>query len=171
MKKVMLFLMLIMSIRLYSEITNSTEASSGTTLAAKHELKIDLAYVLVPAIKIEYERLFSAGSTWGLVGLYDFDDYYHLLGFYRWYFGKEPISGFFLEGHAGVIGGNMEDHWLYGYDNNGDFTAPAVGVALGWKFTTNAGVVLDIFTGLGRLIGEDSPGSYHRSGICIGKRF
>ena len=169
MKRVMMILLLVMCCQLYSQ-----------TVAEKNEFKLDLAYILAPALKVEYERLLSDGTTLGAAGLYHFDDDYNIkyqiLGFYRWYFGKEPISGFFLEANMGISGGYYESWFSYALDGSKEeseesYSALGAGIALGWKFVTNTGVVLDIFSGIGRMVGDVGPEVYPRWGVCIGKRF
>ena len=167
MKKILTVLLLSICWQLYSQ-----------DLGAKHEVKLDLPYILATAAKLEYEQIFSEGTTFGVSGLYHFNDYYnityHLLGFYRWYFGKEPISGFFLEANTGLFGGTYES-WIskIGFEEKEkvDYTSFGAGVALGWKFVTDTGIVLDVFGGAVRITNDKGPEAFPRLGVCIGKRF
>jgi hypothetical protein len=153
---------------------------SETPDLKKNELKIDVAYILDATIKAEYEHFLNDWSSLGAVAFQKFSskDAYNeyktqLLGLYRLYFGKQPMSGFFLEGSFGLTAGNW---YNYDYSNWSErhekYIAFGVGVALGWKFhIPKSNVVLDLFGGAGRLFGNDHPGGYPRAGICVGKRF
>ncbi|MCL2682612.1 MAG: hypothetical protein FWE63_03875 [Bacteroidales bacterium] len=133
----------------------------------KNEFKIDAAYLLGLAFKVEFERLINDQSSLGIVALGNPNSDpaygYQLLGFYRLYFGKEYASGFFLEGNFGITGAK-------------NYTVPGVGLAIGQKFVTKSNVTLDVFIGLGRVFEIDryryyAPSIYPRVGVCIGKRF
>ena len=165
MKKITLILLLALSWQAYSQIPERN-------IVAKHEMKIDMAYLLSPAFKLEYENLLNEGNSWGIVGFANIANNptfaYQLLGFYRLYFGKSFASGFFLEGNFGVTGGHRYGSW----SQSDDYAAAGAGIALGWKLVTEKGVVLDLFAGLGRLFENNfDPGVYPRMGICLGKRF
>lgn len=151
--------------------------------AKKNELKLDAAWILVPALKIEYEHFLNDWSSVGAVGFMNFEPdevASQLLGLYRLYFGKDPMKGFFLEGHAGLTFG---ERWKSGRYRN--FTAFGVGVALGWKYhIPKSDIVLDLFLGFGRTMpvtteNGSSQGYYKESysifyprvGVCVGKRF
>ena len=143
---------------------------------AKNELKADVAYILGATLKVEYEHLLSDWSGLGAMVSYnfsgnDFLDYrFQMLGLYRLYFGKQPVSGFFLEGNMGIISGNYDSH--YHYYTHKTYTTFGMGIALGLKWHINkSNIVLDIFGGAGRMFNENSIGAYPRVGICVGKRF
>ena len=156
------------------------------SLQKRNELKLDVAYLIGGAIKAEYEYLLNDYSSIGLSALYNFDtkknDYDYrtfktqVLGIYRLYFGKEPVTGFFLECNFGLIHGEYRTyhHWN---SSTKDYAAFGVGIALGRKwYIPKSGIVLDIFAGIGRKFGakesDDQDGwGYPRVGICIGKRF
>ena len=150
----------------------------------RNELKFDVVHLLLPAIKLEYEYFRNDWSSFGAVGLISFssdsdnDIFFtnlksQLLGFYRLYFGKNPMRGFFLEGNLGISSGTYEHRsgGLFSPRETKPYTAFGVGIALGWKFhIPKSDVVLDIFSGMGRLFHDDA-GFYQRVGICVGKRF
>ena len=113
-----------------------------------------------------------------MVVLYNFnspDELYYrtqVLGTYRLFFGKIPMSGFFLEGNFGLISGRYDPADSWWPREYKPYTAFGMGLALGWKFhIPKSSIVLDLFAGAGRLIGDDNPGGYPRMGICVGKRF
>jgi hypothetical protein len=137
------------------------------------ELKLDVGYLIfAPALKVECEYFLSEWSSFGGAGLFLFDSdelEKQLLGFYRLYFGKDPMSGFFLEGNFGISSGSYEHYRNYELKN---YMAFGVGIALGWKwYIPKSGIVLDVFAGGGRLLGDNAPWGYPRLGICVGKRF
>jgi len=146
----------------------------------KHELKLDLPYLLLGAFKVEYEYLLNSRSSIGAVGILNpsfvlKDDNplvkTQFLGFYRWYFLEKFVaSGLFLEGNLGVTSG----YWNDRHDSHklGKYTSFGCGGALGWKHVNKRGITLDIFGGFGVLLTDEaSPGFYPRVGICLGKRF
>ena len=166
MKNYLLLIVFLCTGMLYTE---TTEVPANK----RHEFKIDIAYLFVPCLKIEYEFILSDEASLGAVcfwGSDNIDTQYQYLGFYRWYFGKEPISGFFLEGHVGfsrLLRSNSWYEWEDRYD-----TYMGAGFALGRKYVTKNGVVLDFFIGPGRVLnGESENEFYPRMGITLGKRF
>jgi hypothetical protein len=146
----------------------------------RNELKLDVAHLLNATIKIEYEHFLNDWSSLGVVALQNFsskdnEDYIQtqLLGLYRLYFGKNPMSGFFLEGSFGLTSGNWYNYnYLGGGGKYEKYTTFGMGIALGWKWhIPKSNVVLDLFGGAGRLFGDNNPGFAPRVGICVGKRF
>ena len=144
---------------------------------AKNELKVDVAYILGATLKVEYEHLLNDWSGLGAMAAYNFsgDNFseirFQMLGFYRLYFGKQPVTGFFLEGNMGITSVDYYQY-VYPYDARKTNTAFGVGIAIGWKWhIAQSNVVLDIFGGAGRLFTENSDRAYPRMGICVGKRF
>ena len=146
----------------------------------RHEIKLDVAYLITGTIKVEYEHLFNNWSSAGLVAFHSLPDpreaifringdhRTQVLGFFRLYFGKEPTTGFFAEGNFGITSGDYYEK----------YTAFGTGLAVGRKWhIPESGIVLDLFVGMGRLF-RDSRGrrgyyttNYPRLGFCIGKRF
>ncbi|MCL2027753.1 MAG: hypothetical protein FWG79_04605 [Bacteroidales bacterium] len=147
----------------------------------RNELKIDVAWLIFePAMKVEYERFLNKSSSFGAVGFLGFssadDNLFEqqLLGTYRLYFGKNPMQGFFFEGHLGVTSGVYQHRLSDGFwseTEDRSYTAFGFGIALGWKWCIpKQGIVFDLFYGGGRLIHNDA-GFYPRFGFCLGKRF
>ena len=157
------------------------QINAETNNFKQNEIKLDAAYLLNKTVKVEYEHFLNDWSSVGAAAFYNFGkteyQYYktQLLATYRLYFGKQPVSGFFLEVNSGVASGRHND---YGIDIGEKsplripYTSFGYGFALGYKhYIPNPSVTLDLFFGLGRLFGEDSIGSYFRMGITVGKRF
>lgn len=153
----------------------ATSQSANTSEIKKHELKVDVAYLLDATMKAEYEYLLNDWSSLGAVAFYNFSSnpYFksEILGLYRLYFGKEPSKGFFLEGNCGLLVGNLD--YYYGNNNSSkQFSAFGAGVALGWKwFIPKSDIVLDLFVGVNRAFTDEFFEAFPRVGICIGKRF
>ena len=143
--------------------------SSDISDYGKHEFKIDLGYLFVPCLKLEYEYILSEESSVGAVcffGSEDIDMAFQALAIYRWYFGNEPISGFFLEGHVGFSRLRNYDFETEDYDNS-----LGAGIALGRKWVSKKGVALDIFAGVGKTTSYYSDSTFYpRMGITLGKR-
>ena len=149
--------------------------TSETPSIKRNELKIDVAYLIGSALKMEYEYFLNDWSSIGIVGLYNFGSSENqiykaqALGKYRLFFGKQTMSGFFLEGNFGVTSGKTL-HMIY---PRLEYTAFGAGIALGCKWhIPKSNVVMDVFGGLGRLFGKHYTAEvYPRVGICVGKRF
>ena len=166
----------IMSIALLFALSWQTNAQSTEKAVdlKRNELKLDVAWLIFePALKVEYEYFLNEWSSFGASGFINLstDDYIksQLLGLYRLYFGKEPRAGFFLEGNFGLTFGKDSNYGTYRHENYTNF---GIGIALGWKYhIPKSDIVLDLYAGAGRLLGDNGPGGYPRFGICIGKRF
>ena len=176
MKKITLIaLLLALSWQTHAQKTENPDAK-------RHELKLDVAYVLAKVAKIEYEYWLNDWSSIGVVGFYNFGSGFlnggepiwriKVLGTYRLFFGKNPMQGFFLEGNTGIISGSTVDNWLGGKPEK--YTAFGVGLAIGWKwYIPQSGITLDLTYGFGRLFNdnEDVVPIYLRMGVTVGKRF
>jgi len=160
-----------------------TWQASAENLERRNELKLCPAHLLAGTLRIDYERLLNDFSSVGLTGFYSFPDLSsrsnshrlegQLLGFYRLYFGRQPVSGFFLEGNMGL---NIRRYYLWspqGSRRREHYTAFGVGLAVGWKwYITHPGIVLDIFAGGGRVFNDDRRmGGFPRVGVTVGRRF
>jgi len=159
---ILLFLFLI-AMNLFSD-------SNAPETALKHEIKLDVAYILLPAIKAEYEYLFNNVNTFGVTALIDAFDHiettYQILAFTRWYFGNSLANEFYFEGHASITG--IEDSNYTQISTRRDYFG--LGIALGWKFVAKNDIVLDVYVGVGRYTTYLYE-FYNRSGISFGKRF
>ena len=174
MKKITLFALLF-------ALTWQTNAqTSEISLQKRNELKLDVAYLLLSTVKVEYEYLLSDWSSMGLVASHNFSSGIiaktfnpwrtHVLGFYRLYFGSSPTSNFFLEGGLGITSGETSS--LFGLITPEKYTAFGANIAIGWKWhIEKVGISVDFIYGIGRLFHNEHPRIYPRAGICVGKRF
>lgn len=144
----------------------------------RHELKLNALYSILAIPEISYEYILNDESGIGasvLVGLNDDTDLnFAFTPYYRFYFGKKPAAGFFLEGFG--MYSNLDDVDFDGFfstSNNGKKTDDfALGIALGGKFLSKNGFVGELYLGVGRnLFGNHYDEAVARVGISIGKRF
>ncbi|MDB2385235.1 DUF3575 domain-containing protein [Polaribacter sp.] len=148
---------------------------------AQQEVKLDIADALViRSIEVSYERILNEESSIGISALFnladqDIDFRYNenvmITPFYRHYFTNQYKWNFFGEGFLGINSGKREsekDSNVYDIE----YTDAALGVAVGTKYVSNGGLIIDIYGGLGRnLFGTDSPTLVPRIGLNVGWRF
>lgn len=180
------FIVLVLfSLPLLSFGQNSTPSKSG-----KDEFKINALFLVLGAFDVGYERVLNEESAIG-VSLFvpitnDFDQKFMLTPYYRYYFGEDPATGFYLEGFGSL--NSVEDE-IYVYTPNPDpafydyqykqinVTDFAFGLGLGGKWISKKGVTLEINAGLGRNL-FSNYNNYDRdyefigrAGVSVGYRF
>lgn len=153
----------------------------------KNEIKGNALFLVAGALEGTYERILNEESGVGvsLFVPYDHNDEieyvkYSLSGFYRYYFGVKPASGFFAEGF-GMLNSYQYQYstdFLIGVPNppqnlktNTDF---ALGFGLGAKWVTKKGFLFEINGGVGRNLFNSSDTDFEivgRGGITLGYRF
>ena len=162
-----------------------TWQANAENLERRNELKICPAHLLAGSLRVDYERLLNDFSSVGLTAFYSFSSIStrrystrlegQVLGFYRLYFGRQPVSGFFLEGSMGLnIGSYYRSTSWPLLSERVHYTAFGIGLAAGWKwYIPRPGIVLDIFAGGGRVFNDDNRrmGGFPRVGVTIGRRF
>lgn len=195
-----LFLLLIMSISATTfaqdqpaktEQETPKKIYKSKTNQGKNELKLNAFYLIVGAFEMSYERILTDESSAGVSvgGSFDEDglDYnYSIEPFYRYFFGRKPAAGFFVEGFGSI---NSRDYETYNFNQN-NFTSSVkvyekthlgLGIGVGGKFITRNNIVFEISGGIGRNLtaGSSNGESYNgynekiigRGGISIGYRF
>ena len=126
----------------------------------KHEVRLNASQFLGGTFNLSYEYFLNNFSSIGIVGsytvlpLWEPKDVAFVLGTFRLYGGK-PTSGFFLEGNLGMISRQTTSANV-GYNIATEF---GVGGALGCKFVTKKGFVLEVFSGLSRCITNNTAGN------------
>ena len=149
----------------------------------KNEIKGNVIYLLAGAIEVTYEHLLNDESGLG-VSLFvpisnDFDTKFSLSPYYRFYFGKKPAAGFFVEGF-GMLNSYTQHtsdggYWSSNYFGpEKDITDFALGIGLGGKWVTKRGVLFELSGGLGRNLFNSSDTDHQmvwRGGLTIGYRF
>ena len=154
-------------------------AQPGQDTVPRNELKVNILYTLFEVPEISYERMLGPDGGLGIsVGFAIDEDIGYRLGilpYYRFYFGKEYASGFFLELNTILASVREEEFIGFGgsyYAEETRFTA-GLGVAAGVKFLTAKNWVGEVYLGFGRYLSSDSnlDLGYPRLGITLGKRF
>lgn len=182
MKKLTLFLYLITFSFSYSQDKETFDFK-------KNELKGNALFLIIGAAEITYERLLNEESGVG-VSLFvayanNMDQKINLSPFYRFYFGKKPAAGFFVEGF-GMLNSysyNKYDYVVYDpyplytssetitKDNRTDF---ALGFGLGSKWISKSGFLFEVNAGIGRNLFNSNDTNFTivgRGGISMGYRF
>ena len=131
-----------------------------------------------------YERLLSEESALGVSLFFSYDENidtnFSLTPYYRFYFGKKPAAGFFVEGF-GMLNNYEYRYYNNSYDpnltlNEGNTTDFALGFGLGGKWITKRGFVFEINSGVGRNLFNSASQDNDfeivgRGGITLGYRF
>lgn len=174
MKKIALITFLLCSVIVSSQENKEIDFN-------RNELKGNALLLVLGSFDFSYERILNEESGLGISVNVPFDDdnwdvNYTLTGYYRYYFGKKPASGFF--GEAFGMLNNVDD---YVYDTNSYYepktlTDFALGIGLGGKWVTKKGLLLEINTGIGRNLfnNQYDDRDYEligRIGISVGYRF
>ncbi|NAS31209.1 DUF3575 domain-containing protein [Flavobacteriaceae bacterium R38] len=174
MKKVLLAIFLIVSVLGFAQESNQD--------FKKNELKINGLLLIGGSLEVTYERILNEESAIGISGLVSFDDdvdiNYYIAPYYRFYFGKKPAAGFFVEGFGmlnstddGIVQIFLGDVIDLQEDNITDF---ALGIGIGGKFITKRNFIAEINLGVGRNIFNSDDRNFEfigRGGISIGFRF
>ena len=173
----------LISLPLFTFGQNSTPSKLG-----KDEFKINALFLVLGAFDVGYERVLNEESAIG-VSLFvpitnDFDQKFMLTPYYRYYFGEDPATGFYLEGFGSLnsIEDSIYDYnspTLTNYYSYKDVTVTdfAFGLGLGGKWISKKGVTLEINAGLGRNL-FSNYNNYDRdyefigrAGVSVGYRF
>jgi hypothetical protein len=148
----------------------------------KNEFKGNALFLVLGTLELTYERLINEESGVGISVHVPFtnesDINFSVTPYYRFYFGKKPAAGFFVEGF-GML--NQVEDSIYDYNSNFEdkektITDLAFGLGLGGKWITKRGVLFEINAGLGRnLFNEYNDNRDYefigRGGITVGYRF
>jgi hypothetical protein len=145
-----------------------------------NELKLNVPYlIIVGYFEGSYEHILNdqtaAGLSMGIALDSDINYGYHVIPYYRVYFGKRNrAAGFFMEGSAALYSQTRESSTVDGrgilYE---DATGMGLGFSLGGKFVNSSDWVFEIVWGGGRnFINTDHISEFYpRLGLSIGKRF
>jgi hypothetical protein len=148
----------------------------------KNEFKGNALFLVLGTLELTYERLINEESGVGVSVHVPFtnesDINFSVTPYYRFYFGKKPAAGFFVEGF-GML--NQVEDYIYDYNSNFEdkektITDLAFGLGLGGKWITKRGVLFEINAGIGRnLFNEYNDNRDYefigRGGITVGYRF
>jgi hypothetical protein len=127
----------------------------------KNEIKLNALYLVLGAFEGTYERAINEESSFGcsLTFLLDNNDAdintaFAVSPYYRFYFGKKPVSGFYMEGFALYENVNRDNYYYntegFGVNVEEKINAFALGIGLGGKWYTKRNVMFEIGGGIGR---------------------
>ena len=153
-----------------------------TIVLKKNEIKGNALFLVAGALEVSYERILTDETSFGtsvfIAFTEDFATNFALTPYYRFYFGKKPAAGFFVEGFGSL---NSYEGSIYTGENSSfnyykevtrtDF---ALGFGLGSKWITKSGFLFEINGGIGRNLFNSSDTDYEivgRGGITLGYRF
>ncbi len=171
------------------EAQESQELVSAVT--KKHELKVGAIKMIAGTIfEGTYEYVHSKDFSYGSSILVNLDkgssygEHFSITPFGRFYFQESKeygANGFFVEGFGKYVSGkvyvNTTSYDSFGYyvynEEIKNFSAGALGVALGKKWINNSGFVLELLGGAGRTLGGNdiTPDFVFRGDLNIGYRF
>ncbi len=127
----------------------------------KHEVKLNALYLILGAFEGTYEYAINEESSFGTSLTFtvdsqsaDLNKAFALSPYYRFYFGKKPVSGFYMEGF-GMYESVNRDNYYYDSDGVGSnveekVKAFSLGIGLGGKWYTKRNVMFEIGGGIGR---------------------
>jgi len=148
----------------------------------KNEIKGNALFLVAGALEVTYEHLLNEESGIGVSLFVPYDNSintnFSLSPFYRFYFGKKPAAGFFVEGF-GMLNSYTQQASTGSFFTNyvgpeKDVTDFALGFGLGAKWITNKGFIFEINGGVGRNLINSNDKDFEivgRGGITLGYRF
>jgi hypothetical protein len=153
-------------------------SSSGFS---QQEIKLNIANALViRSLEISYEKHISTENSFGISALFNlveqeadfrYNENIMITPYFRHYFTADKPWNFFGEGFIGFNGGKKKIVKQFN-EVNLEYTDVALGVAIGTKYTSKGGLIIDVYAGLGRnLFLSDSPVIVPRGGVNVGWKF
>lgn len=148
----------------------------------RNEIKGNALFLVAGALEVTYEHLLNEESGIGVSLFVPYDNSintnFSLSPFYRFYFGKKPAAGFFVEGF-GMLNSYTQQASTGSFFTNyvgpeKDVTDFALGFGLGAKWITNKGFIFEINGGVGRNLINSNDKDFEivgRGGITLGYRF
>lgn len=164
--------------------TNAQNSSTSKLLEERqHEVRLNGLYLILGAFEGSYSYVLNDESTVGVSIFLPIDDdvsddiNYYISPYYRFFFGKKPTAGFFLEGF-GMLN-SVNEELFFGFDvatEEETIVDFALGIGLGAKFMTKRGIIGEINAGLGRNLFNDKSDEIgteivSKIGVSIGYRF
>lgn len=156
----------------------------------RNELKINAVFLVAGIAELTYERLINEESGAGISVFAALDSdiatKFSLTPYYRFYFGKKPAAGFYIEGF-GMLNNYQENYSITYFNSNTSVytfedvkgksvTDFALGFGIGSKWITKKGIIFELNAGIGRnLFNEISKINDNqivgRGGLIVGYRF
>jgi len=149
---------------------------------AQQEFKIDIADALIlKTVELSYENYITEQTSFGGSVLYSFEkktsdfrynEQFMLTPYVRHYFTTNENWNLFGEGFIGVSTGYKETEIDNASNTFEKYSDGALGIAVGSKYISSGGLVIDVYGGLGRnLFSSNSPVIVPRVGVNVGWRF
>lgn len=149
---------------------------------AQQEIKADLFDALAfKTLEVSYEYYTTERSSIGISALFNFEkraaDFKYnekrmFTPFFRHYFTSNSNWNYFGEVFMGINTGEREIELDGSPNSYKEYTDGALGVAVGSKYVSPGGFVIDVYGGLGRnLFTSESRAVVPRVGINLGYRF
>lgn len=179
----------LLTIMCFSIVTLGYSQDANEEGLKKNEIKGNAISLVFGYPEFSYERLLNnesgVGISIGFAADKNFDTKFTLSPYYRFYFGKKPAAGFFVEGFAMVNSINTGDYYNNYYDTyyeqyyvkGESYTDFALGFGLGSKWITKKGFLFEINAGIGRNLLNNEKNDFYdhtivgKGGIVIGYRF
>ena len=148
---------------------------------SQQEIKLDIADALIiKSLEFSYENYLSKENSFGISALFNiekqdvsfrYNENLMITPYFRHYFSTDKVWNVFGEAFVGINSGKKESN-----EDSGDYdikyTDGALGIALGTKYVSNSGLMIDVYAGAGRnLFGSNSPSIVPRLGVNVGWRF
>ncbi|MCD8411285.1 DUF3575 domain-containing protein [Tenacibaculum finnmarkense] len=155
----------------------------GSFAQAQQEVKVDLLDALaLKTVEVSYEYYTTERSSVGLSTLINFEkkskdfrynENWMITPYFRHYFTDNSNWNYFGEVFMGINGGEKEVDLVGSNKKEHEkYTDGALGLAIGSKYVSSGGFVLDVYAGLGRnMFTSKSPVVVPRVGINLGYRF
>lgn len=177
------FSLLIILFAFYTVQAQSESETTPNSYQKKNEIKLNLISPLSGAAEVGFERYLNKKSSLGISAFFVYDNTkekdmnYFISPYYRYYFGKEYASGFFVEGFGMFT--SIDGKKIYAADNitfteNKDVYDLALGAGLGWKLVTRKGFVFEANAAYGKLMFNANKTDHDqviKLGLSIGYRF
>jgi len=146
---------------------------------SQQEIKLDIAdAIVIRSVEFSYEKYITVENSFGVSALFNladqetafrYNENMMITPYFRHYFSTDAQWNFFGEGFVGINSGKMN---INSTTLLKKYTDAALGVAVGTKYISKSGLIIDAYAGIGRnLFGIDSPALVPRAGLNVGWRF
>ena len=148
---------------------------------SQQEIKLNITNALVVrSLEISYEKHISIENSFGISALFNlveqkadfrYNENIMVTPYFRHYFTADKPWNFFGEGFIGINAGKKVIVKQFN-EVNIEYIDAALGVAIGSKYTSKGGLIIDVYAGVGRnLFLSDSPVIIPRAGVNVGWGF
>lgn len=159
-------------------------ASQNENSGRRNDIMFSPIALILGIGEVSYEYHLNENSGLGLTGFFVLDDYlvkndyWYMLPYYRYYFGKAWIKGFFLEGFTGIVNIDPYDYRDYNFNSSSYLIMEkkksskfGLGVGFGGKWHTRNHIIFEASLGIGRLFSHDSEPIFLKGMLGVGYRF